>query len=64
MRHCLPTRPSTSRFPAELDPVLLAAYFDSYTVGFGAAMLVAAALRLAAAALAWFVLPDSHSNAV
>ena len=49
--------------PAELDPALLAAYFASYTVGFGAAMLVAAALCLAAAALAWFVLPGSRSTA-
>jgi hypothetical protein len=50
--------------PAALDPALLAAYFDSYTVGFGAAMLVAAGLCLVAAALAWFVLPDSRRNAL
>jgi predicted MFS family arabinose efflux permease len=49
--------------PTELDPALLAAYFESYTVGFGAAMLAAAALCLGAAALAWFVLPDSRSSA-
>jgi hypothetical protein len=45
--------------PAELDPALLAAYLDSYTVGFGPLMLVAAAL--CPAALAWCVLPKSRS---
>ena len=48
--------------PAELDPALLAAYFESYTVGFGAAMMAAAALCLGAAGLAWFVLPRSSSS--
>jgi hypothetical protein len=48
--------------PPELDPALLAAYFESYTVGFSAAMLVGAVLCLGAAALAWFVLPRSGSH--
>jgi DHA2 family multidrug resistance protein-like MFS transporter len=49
--------------PAELDPAFVAAYLDSYTVGFSAAMVAGAALCLGAAALAWFVLPRRTSNA-
>jgi hypothetical protein len=48
--------------PAELDPALVAACVDAYTVGFSAALLAAAALCLGAAALAWFVLPRSRGN--
>ena len=53
---------SNITIPAELDPALLAAYFDAYTVGFRAAMLAAAGLCLGAAALAWFVLPHSRGD--
>ena len=53
---------STLTIPAELDPALRAAYFESYTVGFGAAMLVGAALCLGAAALAWFALPSKSDS--
>jgi hypothetical protein len=49
--------------PAELDPALVTAYFEAYTVGFSAAMLTGAALCLGAAALAWFLLPRSRGNA-
>ncbi len=49
--------------PTALEPAAMAAYLESYTVGFGAAMLTGAALCLGAAALAWFVLPRSRSNA-
>jgi len=52
----------TVSLPPEVDPALLAAYFESYTVGFSAAMLTGAALCLGAAALAWFVLPRRKSN--
>lgn len=47
----------------EFGPALLAAYFESYTAGFAASMLVGATLCLTAAALAWFVLRPSTSEA-
>ncbi len=49
--------------PAEFDPALLAAYLQSYTVGFNASMLVGATICLVGAALAWFVLPSSRAGA-
>jgi MFS family permease len=49
--------------PPGFDQALMVAYLDAYTVGFSASMWTGAALCLAAAALAWFVLPRANGPA-
>jgi hypothetical protein len=48
--------------PPGADQALMVAYLDAYTVGFSTSMWVGAALCLAGAAVAWFVLPSPKSE--